>query len=148
MSTIRIMIDQSSPTTSEAAIRDHKVRIDRPEAKGGADAGPMGGELFLASIGGCFMSNLLAAIRARNMDVSGVHVKVTGELASTPDRFVSVDLSVSASNADADSLTKLVEIADRGCIMMNTLRGKLDIRINVEEFSSSSNSGTASAQSL
>jgi hypothetical protein len=24
-----------------------------------------------------------------------------------------------------------VEIADRGCIMMNTLRGKLDVRIRI-----------------
>jgi hypothetical protein len=26
---------------------------------------------------------------------------------------------------------KLVEIADRGCIMMNTLRGKLDITVHI-----------------
>jgi hypothetical protein len=26
-------------------------------------------------------------------------------------------------------LERLVEIADRGCIMMNTLRGKLDVRV-------------------
>jgi hypothetical protein len=28
-------------------------------------------------------------------------------------------------------LHKLVEIADRGCIMMNTLRDQLDLRIRV-----------------
>jgi organic hydroperoxide reductase OsmC/OhrA len=39
-----------------------------------------------------------------------------------------VELQVIA-NGSSEDLEKLVEIADRGCIMMNTLRGKLDIRI-------------------
>jgi putative redox protein len=130
MPAIRIQIAKTSDTTSEAIIRDHHVLIDRPESKGGANAGPMGGELFLASIGGCFMSNLLAAIRARNLDLADVQIEVTGELASTPDRFVRVDLRVTAPNADPDTLSKLIQIADRGCIMMNTLRERLPIQIS------------------
>ena len=39
---------------------------------------------------------------------------------------------VTAANSDRETLQKLVEIADRGCIMMNTLRGKLEVRIEVE----------------
>ena len=58
--------------------------IDRPAAKGGGDAGPMGGELFLAAVGGCFMSNLLAAIRGREADISDVRVEVVGILADSP----------------------------------------------------------------
>ncbi|MDE3196209.1 MAG: OsmC family protein [Acidobacteriota bacterium] len=112
-------------------MREHRVLIDRPEAKGGSDAGPMGGELFLASIGGCFMSNLLAAAKARNLDLSGLRVEVTGELAPAPDRFVSVALAVSAAHANPAELAKVVEVAGRGCIMMNTLRGKLEIRTDI-----------------
>jgi len=129
--TLQIQIRQTSDSTSEASIRHHRVLIDRPEAKGGADAGPMGGELFLASIGGCFMSNLLAAAKARGVNFTGFETAVTGELGSTPDRFVAVELVVSASNSDPVVLEKLVEIADRGCIMMNTLRDKLEIRTRV-----------------
>src|SRR5579863_9424222 len=62
---IKVQLLQVGDSTTEAAMRTHRVLIDRPGEKGGADAGPMGGELFLASLGGCFMSNLLAAIRAR-----------------------------------------------------------------------------------
>ena len=105
--------------------------IDRPSAKGGADAGPMGGELFLTSVAGCFMSNLLAAIKARNAAISGVRIDVAGMLAETPARFESVDLNVTAETADSKALAQVIEIADRGCIMMNTLRGKLDIRIRI-----------------
>jgi putative redox protein len=131
MPTIQIRIDQRSATTSEAAIREHRLLIDRPEAKGGSNAGPMGGELFLASIGGCFMSNLLAAAKARELDLADLRIDVTGHLAPTPDRFVSVDLAISEGACPPAELRKLVEIADRGCIMMNTLRGKLEIRTEI-----------------
>jgi putative redox protein len=91
----------------------------------------MGGELFLAGIGGCFMSNLLAAIKARGLDIPGLQIDLTAEPAESSDRFASVEMSVSADGADPELLEKLVEIADRSCIMMNTLRGKLEIRTRV-----------------
>ena len=128
---IKIQLHQVSPSTSEAAIRNHKVLIDRPAAKGGADLGPMGGELFLAALGGCFMSNLLAAIKARDSQISNVRMEVAGVLAEAPARFEAVDVSVTAESADRELLERLVEIADRACIMMNTLRGKLDVRVRV-----------------
>jgi len=93
--------------------------------------GPMGGELFLSGVGGCFMSNLLAAIRAREAGISGVRTEVTGTLADSPARFTEIELLVTAECRDADLLEKLVEIADRACVMMNTLRGKLDISVRI-----------------
>ena len=128
---IRAEIRQVSTSSSEAAIRQHRVLIDRPVAKGGTDTGPMGGELFLASVGGCFMSNLLAAIKAREAEVSDVCVEVVGTLADSPARFAGVELRVAAKSRDQELLEKLVEIADRGCIMMNTLRGTLELRVSI-----------------
>ena len=128
---MKIQLRQVSGTTSEATLRTHHVLIDRPAEKGGADAGPMGGELFLASVGGCFMSNLLTAIKAREAKVSGVLIEVTGTIADSPARFVSVELHVTTECQDRELLERLVEIADRGCIMMNTLRGKLDVQIRI-----------------
>jgi putative redox protein len=126
---MKIELRQISASTSEATIGRHRVLIDRPAEKGGADAGPMGGELFLASVGGCFMSNLLAAIRARDAEVSEVRVEVAGSLIDSPARFARVELRVAAGSRDRELLERLVEIADRGCIMMNTLRGTLDVRV-------------------
>jgi putative redox protein len=128
-----IQIRQVSASASEAIIGPHKVPIDRPTAKGGTDAGPMGGQLFLASVGGCFMSNLLAAIQAREARISDVRVEVTGRLAAdSPARFTGVELKVSAENGDPRLLEHLVGIADRGCIMMNTLRGSLALKVLTE----------------
>lgn len=91
----------------------------------------MGGELFLAAVGGCFMSNLLAAMNSRGTAFPGVRTEVTGVLADSPARFVEVELSVSADSGDPTALEKLTEIAERGCIMTNTLRGKLELTVRV-----------------
>ena len=130
-SEIKIQLRQISATTSEATMRSHRTLIDRPAAKGGSDRGPMGGELFLAAVGGCFLSNLLAAILAREMNLSDVLVEVTGTLAEAPARFSGVEILVTSESADRDALERLVEIADRGCIMMNTLRETLDLRVRL-----------------
>ena len=128
-SEMKIELRQISASTSETTIGRHQVLIDRPVPKGGSDAGPMGGELFLAAVGGCFMSNLLAAIKARKADIGDLRVEVVGALADSPTRFAGVELRVAAERGDRELLEKLVEIADRGCIMMNTLRGKLEVRV-------------------
>jgi len=128
---MKIQVRQVSASTSEATLRTHHVLIDRPVEKGGTDRGPMGGDLFLASVGGCFMSNLLAAIRARGEQVSDAHLEVIGTIAESPARFSALDLYVTADSANPELLERLVEIADRGCLMMNTLRGKLDVRIRI-----------------
>jgi putative redox protein len=130
---MQIEIRQIGVSTSEAAIREHRVPIDRPAAKGGADAGPMGGELFLAAVGGCFMSNLLAAIAARNAKISGVSTDVIATLTESPARFSAIELRVSADYEDRELLEKMVEIAERGCIMVNTLRGKIDLQVRVAD---------------
>jgi putative redox protein len=128
---VTIRVRQTSTSASEAAIRGHRVPIDRPVEKGGTDEGPMGGELFLTAIGGCFMSNLLAAIRAREAQVSDVHTEVSGTPEGTPPRFSSIELSVSAACEDAELREKLVEIAERGCIMVNTLKGTLPVSVRI-----------------
>ncbi len=131
MDPMKVEIHQRSASTSEAQIRHHKVMVDRPVAKGGEDKGPMGGELFLASVGGCFMSNLLAAIKARGAAVMDAKAEVTGTLLESPARFASIHINVSAKYAERAEFEKLVEIAERGCVMMNTLRDKLEVTVEI-----------------
>jgi putative redox protein len=128
---LRVTIEQKGRTTSEAAIRTHRVLIDRPTAKAGEDRGPMGGELLLAALGGCFMSNLLAAIAARGAKVSDIRIAVAGTLDGAPTRFVAIDATVAADCDDPELLEKLVTIAERACIVSNTLRDALKLRVQV-----------------
>jgi putative redox protein len=79
------------------------------------------------------MSNLLAAIKARDAKITGVHAQVTGTLADSPARFTSLELSVSADSPDPQQLEKLIEIAARACIMLNTLEAKVELRVRAAE---------------
>ena len=123
MPEVKVQLRQVGPTTSESTMpRGHSTLVDRPEAKGGNDKGPMGGEYFLTAVGGCFMSTLLAAIHAREAAVSNVRTQVTGVLVDEPTRFESVSLEVSADCDDPDVLEHLVRVAENGCIMVQSLK--------------------------
>jgi putative redox protein len=127
----KVQLHQISASTTEAVMGSHRVLIDRPIEKNGTDQGPMGGQLFLASVGGCFMSNLLAAIKARDSHVSNVRTEVTGVVAAeAPARFTSIELLLTA-DGDREDLEKLAEIAARACVMVNTLRPVLDLQVRI-----------------
>ncbi len=117
-------------STSESAIREHTVLVDRPRDKGGQDRGPMGGEMLLAALGGCFMSNLIAAAGARAVTVDGLAVVVRGSLAAAPPRFASIAMEVQGRASDPEALDKLVTIAERACIVHNTLSPAVPIKIH------------------
>ena len=120
--TFTATVDHAVHTTSRVTVRTHTVLVDRPRAKGGNDLGPVGGEYLLVSLGGCFTSHLLAAMRARESALAGIRVTVTGTLDGTPERFTALALDVIADDPDRALLDKLVTIAARGCQVMNTLR--------------------------
>ena len=130
--TVEVKIQQVGPSVSQGIARSHTVLIDRPVDKGGEDRGPLGGEYLLIAIGGCFMSNLLAAIRARTAAISDVQIRVSGDIDGTPERFTVIRLKVTAKVEDSDLMQKLITIAERACVVSNTLRDSVSISIVFE----------------
>jgi putative redox protein len=133
--TLEVLVDQIGPSTGRATARTHTVIIDRPLDKGGQDRGPLGGELLLVSLGGCFLSNLLAAISTRSADVSEVHVKVSAAIGGVPERVEAMTLHVTAKYSDTDLMRKLLSIAEHGCLVTNTLKNAMVIEIVLEKSS-------------
>ncbi len=132
MPNIPVQVNQVGPSTAEGIIRTHTVLIDRPEAKGGADKGAMGGELLLASLGGCFMSNLLEAIRTREAQISDVNIAINGTLEGSPPYFTAIEMRISGQYEEKALLQKLVTISERSCIVANTLKGSVELSFVVE----------------
>jgi putative redox protein len=122
-------LEHEAHTTSRATVRTHTVLVDRPQARGGLDRGPVGGEYLLVSLGGCFTSHLLAAMRARDAALTGIRVAVSGTLDGAPERFTTIAVDVTAETPDTALLEKLVTIAARACQVMNTLRPAVPIAI-------------------
>jgi putative redox protein len=130
---LQASLEQVGPTTSRAKVRSHTVSVDRPADKGGADEGPLGGEYQLIALGGCFTSHLLAAIRAREFEISAVKVEVTGTLDGNPEHFTEFTLSVSATCDDLQLLHKAVSIAERACQVVNTLKLSAFVMVTVQQ---------------
>lgn len=131
MPTITVNLNQVDDATTAAQIRHHAIDIDRPLAKGGRDKGAMGGELLLASLGGCFSSNLLAAIRARELEINDIAIEVSGDLAEAPARFSSINMVVKSGFEDRATLEKLVKMSERACIVANTLKGSVGLSVSI-----------------
>src|SRR5690348_4540856 len=105
---LQVQVKQIGGSASQATARDHTFSIDRPVEKGGENQGPMGGELLLAALGGCFMSNLLAAIKARSSEVSDIDISVEGALESAPPHFGTITMKIRARYQDRAELEKLI----------------------------------------
>jgi hypothetical protein len=80
MASVTVMVEQTSSTASSGNARGFRVMMDRPEAKGGTNEGMMGGEVLLNGLGGCFMSNLLAAAKARKVELRNAHARIEGDI--------------------------------------------------------------------
>jgi uncharacterized OsmC-like protein len=87
----------------------------------------------LIALGGCFTSHLLAAIRAREFEISAVEVEVTGTLDGNPERFTEFTLSISAACDDLELLRKAVLIAERACQVVNTLKLAAHVMVTVQQ---------------
>lgn len=132
MPTIHVTVDQLDHTASQGHARDHSLIMDRPEAKGGQNKGPMGGEALLLGLGGCFMSNLLAAAKAREIKISDVKTEIAAEITDAPVRYTDIHMKVTAQCEPSGELKKLVTIAERGCIAANTLGNAVNLTIECE----------------
>jgi putative redox protein len=126
---LRVTVRQVGPSTGEGSVRAHTVKIDRPLEKGGSDQGPMGGELMLLGVGGCFLSNLLAAARERGEPVTGVEVEISAGVTGPPTRYTDVEIRVKAESVEPERLARLVLLAERGCIATATLRAGSPITV-------------------
>ena len=131
MSTLNVVLNQLNGTTSVAKARHHSLKIDRPEAKGGQDMGPLGGEVFLMGLGGCLMSNLLAAAKARDIELNEAQISIEAVIGDTPKRITDIEIIISGSVHPKKAFEKVVAIAERGCALVVTLKRATNLRIKI-----------------
>lgn len=129
MPTAQATVSQQDHSSSAGEARGHRLVMDRPAAKGGQNKGPMGGEAVLMGLGGCFMSNLLAAAAARDITLHNARAEIEGDIADAPPRYTAIRMRVTAECDPPGELAKLVLIAERGCIAANTLGAAVDLSV-------------------
>lgn len=132
---MEITLQQHSPTAVKLNHPNFNIIVDRPIEKGGNAEGLMGGQYLLVGIGGCFASNLLAALAARNIIVHGLTITVNADITNqAPARFNPISIQVSyASISNEQSLPKLIKIAEKACIAINTIKLTTTLTVKPKE---------------
>ena len=70
-------------------------------------------------------------IKAREANVSDVHLDISGSLEESPARFSAIEMTVMATYEDEEVMRKLITIAERSCIVANTLKDAVDLSVNL-----------------
>ena len=68
------------------------------------------------------------AIQHQGQDI---RLAIAGTLGEAPARFTAVAMAVHGRCAERAEMEKLVKIAERGCIVANTLKKAVDLEITV-----------------
>lgn len=134
MSTLSVFVTQlrGQVAIGRQERNGHVLPLDRPTSTGGTGLGFNGGHLMLLGWGSCFKSVLVAAAEAREIEITNVHLEISGELAQAPARFEGIRMAVSFdSAADEQQKQHLVELSERGCAVSNTLKRATEVTIEL-----------------
>jgi len=120
-------------TMGVAIARQHAIVIDRNANLGGSDLGFTGGEVFFSGIGTCLMTTLIGAARARDIELTKIEFTISGETETAPSRWTSITVDAEVEgNASREEIQKLVTIAERSCIVSNTVALGAPIHMNLQ----------------
>ncbi|MEM6527212.1 MAG: hypothetical protein AAF653_02900 [Chloroflexota bacterium] len=67
------------------------------------------------------------------MAATAVNIDVVGMLEGTPPRFTAIEMQIGASYGDREQIGKFVAMAERGCIVANSIGPAIDLTFTVLE---------------
>ncbi len=119
----------------DATSRGHRVICDQPEP-GGRDRGMTPPELLLSALGSCAAYYAAEYLRARNMPLEGLEVRVTGAKGGRPVRLTEVSIAVetpalASTGLDASRHEGLLN-AVQLCLLHQTFLNPPKITMEVE----------------
>ena len=108
----------------------HTLVVDRPAGKaGGAGLGFNGAQLLALALGGCFCNDLRYAADAMGIPLGGIAVSVTLALDGAPLLATAATLEVACETLDGSDPTRVIERAEAGCMVGNSLRQGVPVTI-------------------
>ncbi len=110
--------------------------MDEP-APLGDGAGPPAAEVLAAAVGNCLTASLLFCLSKARIEVAGVQTSVTGRTARNEKgrlriAELTVRLAPDISPADRDRAGRCFDLFEDFCIVTQSVRGGIDIRVQVE----------------
>jgi pyruvate dehydrogenase E2 component (dihydrolipoamide acetyltransferase) len=103
-------------------------RVDEPVDAGGNGSAPTPVDRFLGSLAACLALSVEYQADLRDVALAGVDVDVTGTPTEGTVESITVEVAVDA-DADAETLDRIVDLAERTCLVADLLREDLDVRV-------------------
>jgi len=128
---MEVLIRHGKGEQSEAVARLHRVVCDQPFNEGGDNRGMTPPELMLAAMGCCAMHYAAEYLRARNLALDDVELRVTAEKGGHPARLVEIGIEVHAPGVSAHQQEGLIR-AVQACLLHRTLLNPPRVKIGVE----------------
>ncbi len=141
---IQVRVESASQNgfESRVRIRDFELTIDQPRGFEGANRGPKPSEVLLASLAACQEITWRLYAAANGIELTAIRVELTGtqdlrgfldtdpEVKSGFQNIVgTVEIESPASDAE---VTRLREIVDAHCPVLDDLRRPVDVTLNVK----------------
>ena len=110
--------------------------MDEPAPVGGG-AGPNASRVLAAAVGNCLAASLLFCLQKSRVDVAALDASVSGVIARNPEgrwrvNEMSVELSPEVSEEDRKKLERCSEIFEDFCIVSQSVRQGIPIRVQVK----------------
>jgi organic hydroperoxide reductase OsmC/OhrA len=113
-----------------------RLVVDEPPPLGAGD-GPNPARLLAAAIGQCLSSSALFCLSKARVPVHGMHTTVTGHMERNEQGRLrigglTVELQPVISAEDHDRFTRCLSLFEDFCIVTESVRGGIDVRVTVE----------------
>jgi len=122
---IEVTVEHLGAVQFEVKARNHTIVCDQPESAGGFDEGMTPPEMLLASLGTCAGYYAVEYLKARNLPLEGLRVRVTADKAparsNVPvrlnDFLIEVEYAQPVEPRHRDGISRAVH----ACLIHNTL---------------------------
>lgn len=113
-----------------AFARFHRVVCDQPFDEGGGDGGMTPPELMLSAVGCCAMHYATEYLRARNLSLDGIEVRVSGTKGGRPVRLVEIGIEADVPGLTAKAREGLIR-AIEACLLHRTLVNPPKLKVSM-----------------
>lgn len=127
---MEVRIRHGKDKQSEAFARFHRVVCDQPFDEGGSDSGMTPPELMLAALGCCGMHYATEYLRARNLALDDIELRISATKGGRPARLVEIGIEVAAPGLSTRAREGLIKAVE-ACLLHRTLADPPKLKVSM-----------------
>jgi putative redox protein len=126
-----ISVNHRAGTEFVIGVRGHLVTSDMSVKDGGGDAGPSPVELFAGALGACIAMTVAQYCQTHGYGDGDVEVSLTLELVDNPKRVGRIVVDLEVPKSVPEDRREVIRRVAEHCPLHETMRGALEIDIDV-----------------